>query len=612
MNDRPGKTRWFNPDLLVITGIRAALSSVFGQFADRRESEAYLSQHDLAAAMQAARRRGADKTAFRPPLHDFQDAPRDENKDLWLDFMADTGDGWQQTFAMAELLCKEHIQLTHKDEELSLPRGHVLILGGDQVYPYASKEEYEARLISPFEEAAMAQDPGSMRTGSFGHLFAIPGNHDWYDGLRAFLGQFCRSSEGLRRGKIIGGRHTVQTRSYFALRLPNNWWLWGLDSQLEGYIDQPQVDFFADVSKSRMDGDAQLILCTGYPSWTDVDPNNPGTRFGSFAYMERLISNYSGAKKSEVGTVRLAISGDSHHYARHIEKDFGASASHIRHYVTSGGGGAYTHPTSQFTCLNGKAKSVNFAWEWPKPGEILKPGQKSSCQERLFQVAEAHDDAPAESQPALYPTPRQSRIEAMKALAFPFYNIPFTGLMCLLSALLIWSMPAGVIEDSLPPDLTTTLIAPWTLLHFAAMTIGLRGLADYRLTNGRWLAGALLAAGHVLITYAVAREIGQLVPGPRTFVIVLAALLSGFAAASLLGFYFVFMFQLFGKHWNEVAIAISSTRYKSFLRMCFHADGRLTLYAIGLDQTELSLWQRLTGKVRPRAHLIERVELPAR
>ena len=52
MNDRPGKTRWFNPDLLVITGIRAALSSVFGQFADRRESEAFLGVSDLTAAIQ--------------------------------------------------------------------------------------------------------------------------------------------------------------------------------------------------------------------------------------------------------------------------------------------------------------------------------------------------------------------------------------------------------------------------------------------------------------------------------------------------------------------------------------------------------------------------------
>ncbi|MBD0259532.1 MAG: hypothetical protein ICV83_27750 [Cytophagales bacterium] len=47
-------------------------------------------------------------------------------------------------------------------------------------------------------------------------LFAIPGNHDWYDGLASFVKQFCQ-------GRWVGGWRTTQTRSYFALALPHNW-----------------------------------------------------------------------------------------------------------------------------------------------------------------------------------------------------------------------------------------------------------------------------------------------------------------------------------------------------------------------------------------------------
>ena len=46
-------------------------------------------------------------------------------------------------------------------------------------------------------------------------LYAVPGNHDWYDGLTAFLRLFAR-----QRDATIGGWRTRQSRSYFAVRLP--------------------------------------------------------------------------------------------------------------------------------------------------------------------------------------------------------------------------------------------------------------------------------------------------------------------------------------------------------------------------------------------------------
>ncbi|HEY6179460.1 MAG TPA: hypothetical protein VIX73_33625, partial [Kofleriaceae bacterium] len=57
--------------------------------------------------------------------------------------------------------------------------------GGDLVYPVASREEYEQRLVMPYEHAlphTRAPHPD---------VFAIPGNHDWYDSLISFTRRFC-------------------------------------------------------------------------------------------------------------------------------------------------------------------------------------------------------------------------------------------------------------------------------------------------------------------------------------------------------------------------------------------------------------------------------------
>ena len=51
--------------------------------------------------------------------------------------------------------------------------------------------------------------------------FAIPGNHDWYDGLNTFLRNICRR-------EYLGGWLLPQEKSYFALKLPKNWWIFGV------------------------------------------------------------------------------------------------------------------------------------------------------------------------------------------------------------------------------------------------------------------------------------------------------------------------------------------------------------------------------------------------
>ena len=66
-----------------------------------------------------------------------------------------------------------------------LPRGRFLLLGGDEVYPSASREAYEQRFVRVYEAAAYADRPPSPDRSPLMRCLATP---DWYDGLASFMG----------------------------------------------------------------------------------------------------------------------------------------------------------------------------------------------------------------------------------------------------------------------------------------------------------------------------------------------------------------------------------------------------------------------------------------
>jgi len=103
-------------------------------------------------------------------------------------------------------------------------------MGGDQVYPDSSRANYRDRLLFPYSLAFPDTGTGTAYTP----VFLIPGNHDWYDGLVMFLGMFCKKEDAK-----LGNWRARQQRSYFAIKLSKDWWVWGIDIQLSEDIDQP-------------------------------------------------------------------------------------------------------------------------------------------------------------------------------------------------------------------------------------------------------------------------------------------------------------------------------------------------------------------------------------
>jgi len=245
--------RWLSPGELARTTLKVALSSSFVGILDKRE---------LQATLEPVR------TAIEP----------DAEQGAWIDYVADLGDGFDPTYTVASLLAEPVLQVDSAATggTLRLPRGVALVMGGDEVYPTPSAAQYDDRLRGPYRAALPSADPEPI-------LLALPGNHDWYDGLTAFLRVFGQ-------GRTIGGWRTAQARSYFVLELPDHWWLVGLDTQLGTELDDPQRLFFRQQLTARLQPGDGVIICTPSPTWVySNDPDRDRDLFNSLNWFDRTI-----------------------------------------------------------------------------------------------------------------------------------------------------------------------------------------------------------------------------------------------------------------------------------------------------------------------------------
>ena len=306
-------TRWLEPKLLVLIAVQVALSTKFAEFFDRRDAQAHLPETTRPDADHGSNRvpgrlvggaASAGRWRLTEGARGFDFTGADE---LWLDYVADSGDGFDATATIASVVARDVLHLpdpvgggpARVHETVHETRaGAVLVLGGDQAYPFATMEEYRNRLVGPFRAVL----PWTWRPR---WLFAIPGNHDWYDGLASFVKQFCQ-------GRWVGGWRSTQTRSYFALALPHNWHLWAVDVALGTDIDTGQLDYFEERARALPPG-AQVVLCAAKPTWTDPHHDDPAAS-DVLEYFERAVIGDRAA-------LRLTLSGDLHLYARYTAAD---------------------------------------------------------------------------------------------------------------------------------------------------------------------------------------------------------------------------------------------------------------------------------------------------
>lgn len=506
--------RWFSPSTLARSGIKVVLSMVLGEYLDKRELQQSL-----------------------PPRIPPE---RIGDTDMWVDFVADTADGFNPTYTVAWCLSQRHVTVSGHQ----LPRARLLVLGGDQVYPYATAQEYEDRFRGPYEAALPWCEEAAPR------IVAIPGNHDWYDGLTGFMRVFAQKG-------WVGGRERAQRRSYFAERLPGRFWLWGIDIQAGAYLDAAQIDYFQTVAQMMADGD-RLILCTAKPSWADVP--REANAYDNLAYVEKhLVPDH-------VVTV-LMLSGDKHHYARYDAPALGGAD---RARITAGGGGAFlssTNTLSDHVCV-------------PEPRSAGgNESLKLSDREQL-------------TLGTCYPDKGRSRLLAFRALLLGWYNPSFAALIGMLYLALFWltgsmsglagdiSFTALLVDRDVASVILILML--WLLLSafFDAPAMKWEPLR-YLL---RFMVGALHTGAHLCAQAGVAWIALQVAPGSMILAGVVVAVLGAVVGTVVFGAYLLAAFFALKSHATETFSAFRYEGHKNFLRIHVGID-EVTVYPIAIDRT---------------------------
>lgn len=276
--------------------------------------------------------------------------------EVWFDYIADTGDDAQVMGGLAwniqRTLAADSLGEAHPE----LRAGEFLFVGGDTAYHVADETTLRRRFVTPWNAAHERGDARPRRP-----IFAIPGNHDYYDHLVGFNRLFRRPyPDGATSVLGLTGFYSAQEASYLRIRLPHDWELWGVDLQSHG-LDYRQRLYFRSGERPT-----RLILCTPTPPVSfdrvlvardprdkerqaylqlldpspEPDPTTPTPGF------DPAFTPDSGGQPPVPGTCRLHLSGDDHHYARYDGRSSrGPVTPTSVATVVSGGGGAFTHPT---------------------------------------------------------------------------------------------------------------------------------------------------------------------------------------------------------------------------------------------------------------------------
>jgi hypothetical protein len=530
--------RWLDPHQLIDTAGRVLASGFSTSYSDSRQLQALL-----------------------PCMV----ADRSEAGELWIDYASDLGDGWNSTYSVAYLASRAELEVDDEGDIHRLPRGSILVLGGDQVYPVPTGTEYQNRFLGPYRAAMPCAPPGARP-----ELFAIPGSHDWYDGLVNFTNVFCRQ-------RPIGGWTTSQTRSYFAVRLPHRWWLWGIDLQFGDYVDEPQMDFFREAAMEIQRGD-QVILCMA----KEVES---GRKSAEVLSTRNLVDLERALVEPAGGRIALYLKSGRHYYARYTGPDG-------TQLVTAGGGGAFLHPTHSL------------------PDHTDPPGGGAGPFRRT----------------AVYPTPEWTRRLRKRMWLLPAYNLPLAAALGAIQVLVVLmlnlhlddrhrALGFGDVAQAFWESATAFLLILVIVVSFGAMI---------RLAHdARGWPRLLIGFGHSALQFG---GLGAVIVVASWAVSSLdggASLVAFFALVWVLGGVggvlgvsgYLWATNSFGYHANEAFAPLHHMDQKNFLRLHIDTNGQLTLYPIGIERVGRR-WQFAPGgaphepwlvpaQEAPRPHLIE-------
>jgi energy-converting hydrogenase Eha subunit B len=547
---RPYAIRWFGVTSLFGHLRHFAASAIAAESVDSRD---WMQPQTPAELLQAVKRVlgiGAQGPSDEPLASAL-------GRPLWIDFVADTGDDRDVSVAVGRMIFAEY----EVERARRLPRGEILLFGGDTAYPVATAEEIYGRVIGPWNEVlAEFPDDGKPRA-----LLGIPGNHDWYDGLDGFarlfraaptsgtatssttatittpssppatrsaglvarqlhldevgglfglLVQAGRSVRAFFKGTTIkrrtrltlAGYQAVQEASYFSLPIATGLHLWGVDRQLRR-IDFRQRAFFQGCGETAKA--ERILFVAPDPALAFGESHDPGMRM--------LTACHLSLKNNRI----FYLTGDVHHYER---RDVGASI-----HVIAGGGGAFLHGTRVAPGPGGEPTAV-----FP---------DRATSRRLVAQVP--------------------LKLMAGKA-----------GLLAHLALMLFASIELEAGEGHVGWIGAALLtIAVIVVLYFVA--------GHHRAHPRRVLAvaipfGAVLGLSPLLLKTVVSRFLPVLT-GDTALMLVYV-----FGGAFVIGL-FLMTLVITGIEHQQAFSILGHPGFKHFVRLCVHPDGRVEAWAIGKD-----------------------------
>jgi hypothetical protein len=224
------------------------------------------------------------------------------------------------------------------------------IICSDVIYPAGESMDYRTKFFRPYRELVCP-------------VYAVPGNHDWYDGLHGFMSHICGIDAPAAPLEVGPGLRGALTRLLWRRRMapddaelaamrrdrsrstqmcdpvqPGPYWamdvgplrIVGIDTGIVGSLDAEQAEWLRRVS---LGSERPKILVTGKPLIVNGHRVPPEVGDAIEAVVRDPQARYV-----------MAIGGDTHNYQRYpVELEGGR----VIQYVVSGGGGAYTHATHQ-------------------------------------------------------------------------------------------------------------------------------------------------------------------------------------------------------------------------------------------------------------------------
>ena len=227
-----------------------------------------------------------------------------------------------------------------------------LIVSSDVIYPAGSMHDYENGFYLPFQGFAKP-------------IYAIPGNHDWFDALEGFNANFLEAkaaraaiaarveadlhltstnqrrieellTEVARLRGLYGVKVGGQRAAFFELQT-DDFALIAVDTGIMRTVDERQ---WAWLERALARGRGKFLMAiVGHPRFAggyDTLPANDGRNAAEFpkdlGALYRLLALHN---------VRITMAGDTHNFEYYQERSDAHEAVPITHHFVNGGGGAY-------------------------------------------------------------------------------------------------------------------------------------------------------------------------------------------------------------------------------------------------------------------------------